>query len=101
MPTDYLPVLLVPRGTSVLWGYNRHHVILKECSSQLKSLPVVLEILRSAQNDNSRGDCMNVSDAIRLKRVVRKFQDKLLPEDVIRAILNAGRRSQSSKNEQL
>ncbi len=25
---------------------------------------------------------MNVSDAIRLKRAVRKFQDKPLPEDV-------------------
>ncbi len=43
---------------------------------------------------------MKVSEAIRLKRAVRKFQDKPLPEDVIRAILNAGRRSQSSKNEQ-
>src|SRR5215510_13949276 len=43
---------------------------------------------------------MKVSDAIRLKRAVRKFQDKLLPEDVVHAILNAGRRSQSSKNEQ-
>lgn len=43
---------------------------------------------------------MNVSDAIRLKRAVRKFQDQPLPEDVIHAILNAGRRSQSSKNEQ-
>lgn len=43
---------------------------------------------------------MNVSDAIRLKRAVRKFQDKPLPEDVVFAILNAGRRSQSSKNEQ-
>src|SRR5512144_1853655 len=43
---------------------------------------------------------MNVSDAIRLKRAVRKFQDKPLPEDVVLAILNAGRRSQSSKNEQ-
>ena len=43
---------------------------------------------------------MNISDAIRLKRAVRKFQDKPLPDDVIRAILNAGRRSQSSKNEQ-
>jgi nitroreductase len=43
---------------------------------------------------------MNVSDAIRLKRAVRKFQDKALPEDVVLAILNAGRRSQSSKNEQ-
>ena len=43
---------------------------------------------------------MNVADAIRLKRAVRKFQDKPLPEDVVHAILNAGRRSQSSKNEQ-
>lgn len=43
---------------------------------------------------------MNVLDAIRTKRAIRKFQDKPLPEDVVRAILNAGRRSQSSKNEQ-
>jgi nitroreductase len=43
---------------------------------------------------------MNVAEAIRLKRAVRKFQDKSLPEEVIHAILNAGRRSQSSKNEQ-
>ena len=43
---------------------------------------------------------MNVSDAIRTKRAVRKFKDEALPEDVVKAILNAGRRSQSSKNEQ-
>jgi nitroreductase len=43
---------------------------------------------------------MNVSDAIRKKRAIRKFQDRPLPEDVIRVILNAGRRSQSSKNNQ-
>ena len=43
---------------------------------------------------------MEVSEAIRLKRAVRNFQDKPLPEDVIRAILNAGRRAQSSKNTQ-
>ena len=43
---------------------------------------------------------MNVSDAIRLKRAVRKFQDKTLPDDVVHSILNAGRRSQSSKNTQ-
>ena len=43
---------------------------------------------------------MNVSDAIRLKRAVRKFQGQALPEEVVNAILNAGRRSQSSKNEQ-
>ncbi len=43
---------------------------------------------------------MNVSEAIRTKRAIRKFQEKPLSEDVIAAILNAGRRSQSSKNEQ-
>ena len=43
---------------------------------------------------------MNVSDAIRLKRAVRKFQEKSLPDDVVHAILNAGRRAQSSKNMQ-
>lgn len=43
---------------------------------------------------------MNISEAIRLKRAVRTFQDKPLPEDVVHAILNAGRRAQSSKNSQ-
>jgi nitroreductase len=43
---------------------------------------------------------MNVSEAIRTKRAIRTFQDKPLPDDVVHAILNAGRRSQSSKNEQ-
>ena len=43
---------------------------------------------------------MNVSDAIRLKRAVRKFADQPLPEEAILAILNAGRRAQSSKNGQ-
>jgi len=35
-----------------------------------------------------------------MKRAVRKFRNEPLPEDVIHAILNAGRRSQSSKNTQ-
>lgn len=43
---------------------------------------------------------MNVSDAIRLKRAVRKFTEQPLPEEVVLAILNAGRRAQSSKNTQ-
>jgi nitroreductase len=46
------------------------------------------------------GGHMNVSEAIRTKRAIRKFQDKPLPDEVVHAILNAGRRSQSSKNEQ-
>jgi nitroreductase len=41
---------------------------------------------------------MNVSEAIRTKRAVRQFQDEPLPSQAVRAILNAGRRAQSSKN---
>lgn len=44
---------------------------------------------------------MNVFEAIRTKRAVRKFDAKLLPDEVVHAILNAGRRAQSSKNEQV
>jgi nitroreductase len=43
---------------------------------------------------------MIVSEAIRTKRAVRQYQDKPLPAEAVRAILNAGRRSQSSKNTQ-
>ena len=43
---------------------------------------------------------MNVSEAIRTKRAVRQFTSEPIPEESIRAILNAGRRSQSSKNNQ-
>lgn len=43
---------------------------------------------------------MQVSEAIRFKRAVRTFKDVPLPQEAILAILNAGRRSQSSKNTQ-
>jgi nitroreductase len=43
---------------------------------------------------------VNISDAIRLKRAVRKFKDEPLPNPTVLAILNAGRRAQSSKNTQ-
>ena len=43
---------------------------------------------------------MKVNEAIRTKRVVRKFLEKPLPDETMRAILNAGRRTQSSKNNQ-
>ncbi len=43
---------------------------------------------------------MNVSEAIRLKRAIRQFNDQPLPEPTIQSILNAGRRAQSSKNTQ-
>ena len=43
---------------------------------------------------------MKVSDAIRTKRAVRKFLETPISDDVAKTILNAGRRSQSSKNNQ-
>lgn len=43
---------------------------------------------------------MNIKDAIQTKRAVRQFNDAPLPDEVVKAILNAGRRSQSSKNSQ-
>lgn len=42
----------------------------------------------------------SVEEAIRTKRAVRRFTDQPIPEEAIRAILNAGRRAQSSKNTQ-
>jgi len=43
---------------------------------------------------------MDVAEAVRTKRVVRKFRLERLAPEVIRSILNAGRRAPSSKNEQ-
>ena len=43
---------------------------------------------------------MKVSEAIRTKRAIRKFKEDALPEYIVKSILNAGRRSQSSKNQQ-
>jgi nitroreductase len=43
---------------------------------------------------------MNVSEAIKTKRAVRQFSSEPLPEEAVRAILNAGRRAQSAKNMQ-
>lgn len=41
---------------------------------------------------------MKVSEAIHLKRAVRKFKDESLPEEAVQVIINAGRRAQSAKN---
>lgn len=41
---------------------------------------------------------MQVYDAIQTKRAVRGFAEKPLPQEAVRAILNAGRRAQSAKN---
>lgn len=43
---------------------------------------------------------IDVLETIRTKRAVRSFSDQPVPDDVIDQILNAGRRSQSSKNTQ-
>ena len=43
---------------------------------------------------------MDVSKAIRTKRAVRRFQDRPVPDEVIEQVLHAGRRAQSSKNDQ-
>jgi nitroreductase len=43
---------------------------------------------------------MDVREAIRTKRAVRRFRDQPVPDDVVRTILDAGRRAQSSKNDQ-
>jgi nitroreductase len=41
---------------------------------------------------------MNVLEAIHSKRAVRRYQERPLPPEAVRAILNAGRLSQSAKN---
>ena len=43
---------------------------------------------------------MDVAQAIRLKRAVRSYAARPLPEEAIQAILLAGRRAQSAKNTQ-
>jgi nitroreductase len=43
---------------------------------------------------------MDVTEAIRFKRAVRQYAVRELPDAVVRHILNAGRRAQSSKNSQ-
>ncbi len=43
---------------------------------------------------------MNVYDAVRTKRAIRKFADKPIPEETLLRILNAGRLAGSSKNSQ-
>jgi nitroreductase len=43
---------------------------------------------------------MDVLEAIRSKRATREFRQEPVPEGVIRIVLEAGRRAQSSKNEQ-
>jgi nitroreductase len=43
---------------------------------------------------------MNVRDAVHAKRAIRTFDSRPLPDDVLEAILDAGRRAHSAKNRQ-
>jgi nitroreductase len=43
---------------------------------------------------------MDVTEAVRTLRSVRRFTDRPIADDVLRAILDAGRHAQSSKNSQ-
>jgi nitroreductase len=43
---------------------------------------------------------LDVSETIRTLRAVRRFTEQPIPDEAIRAILNAGRRAQSAKNTQ-
>lgn len=51
-------------------------------------------------SSEQQAGAMSVTEAIRRKRAVRAYTPEPVPEDVIMAILNAGRRAQSSKNSQ-
>ena len=65
-------------------NYTRRYDVESSCRSSVSASEVV----------------MDVSEAIRTKRAVRKFLDKPIPDEIVHQILNAGRRSQSSKNSQ-
>jgi nitroreductase len=43
---------------------------------------------------------LSVAEAVRAKRAVRTYSPEPVPEELVRAIVNAGRRAQSSKNDQ-
>jgi nitroreductase len=51
-------------------------------------------------NAEQREGNLSVTEAIRAKRAVRAYADEPVPDELVRAILNAGRRAQSSKNDQ-
>jgi nitroreductase len=74
--------------------------MLLERSIRIKLMVSIRHFVALDHRVDMYGGAMNVSDAIRTKRAIRKFQDNPLPDEVVNAILNAGRRSQSSKNEQ-
>jgi nitroreductase len=58
-----------------------------------------MSLLKKGQSQEE-DSYMKISHAIRMKRAIRQFSSRKLPEDEVRIILNAGRRAQSSKNSQ-
>jgi nitroreductase len=54
----------------------------------------------ATMSNSEQTGAMSVAEAIRRKRAVRAYTTDPVPEEVIDAILNAGRRAQSSKNSQ-
>lgn len=51
-------------------------------------------------SSEQQSGAMSVAEAIHRKRAVRSYTPEPVPQEVIAAILNAGRRAQSSKNTQ-
>jgi nitroreductase len=51
-------------------------------------------------SNEQQAGTMSVAEAIRRKRAVRNYTPEPVPDEVIKDILNAGRRAQSSKNTQ-
>src|SRR5262245_14131372 len=51
-------------------------------------------------NIERRSGGLSVTEAIRAKRAVRVYSGEPVAADLIHAVLNAGRRAQSSKNDQ-
>jgi nitroreductase len=54
----------------------------------------------SMSSAEQRTGGLSVTEAVRAKRAVRAYSAEPVSDEVVRAILNAGRRAQSSKNDQ-
>ncbi|NJM07097.1 hypothetical protein HC891_14335 [Candidatus Gracilibacteria bacterium] len=54
----------------------------------------------TVSSEQQPAQSLNVSESIRAKRAVRQYQATPVPTEIIEAILDAGRRAQSSKNDQ-
>ena len=89
---------ILPKFFGVNWSDLRQSGRLTYNSTDRSRLVVQQENFQQFGGENLKK--MKVSDAIRTKRAVRKFQDKALSEEAVLTILNAGRRAQSSKNTQ-